>query len=87
MDYLPRLSESAEGYKHLLVVVDTFSKWIELVPMRSKSSTEVAEVMKDQIFTRYGLPREIRCDRGREFAGEVTDLCRRYGVKRIVAST
>ena len=39
------------------------------------------------MFVRYGLPQEIRCDRGREFAGEVTDLCKKYKIKRIVAST
>ena len=61
-----------DGFKHLLVVVDTFSKWIELIPMRSKSSIEVAEVFRQKIFPRFGLPSEIRCDRGREFAGEVT---------------
>lgn len=42
IDYLPLLPESEHGYKHLLICVDTFSKWVELIPMRTKSSNEVA---------------------------------------------
>ena len=29
----------------------------------------------------------MRCDRGREFAGEFTTLCSRHGIKRIEIST
>lgn len=87
VDYLPRLPESAEGFKHLLVIIDTFSKWVELVPMRSKSSLEVASVFKEYIFPRFGLPLEVRCDRGREFAGDFTKLCAEYKIKQITIST
>jgi IS30 family transposase len=71
VDYLPRLPETAEGYKHLLILVDPFSKWTELVPMKTKTSSEVAEAIRLHILARFGVPKELRFDRGREFAGEV----------------
>lgn len=43
--------------------------------MRSKSSSEVAEALKLHIFARFGLPVELRLDRGREFKGAVETLC------------
>ena len=73
--YLPLLPETTHGYKHLLICVDTFSKWVELIPMRSKTSAEVAQALRLNIFARLGIPDELRMDRGLEFAGEVIDLC------------
>jgi Integrase core domain len=75
IDYLPLLPETTHGYKHLLICVDTFSKWVELIPMRTKTSAEVAQALRLNIFARFGIPDELRMDRGLEFAGEVIALC------------
>ncbi len=69
-----------------MIVIDVFSKWIELFPMKTKSADEVWNVMYDQIFTRFGLPVEIRSDRGREFAGIMITKCKEYGVRLIKTS-
>jgi len=45
IDYLPMLPESPEGYKHALLCVDPFSKWVEIFPMKSKLSSEVWTVL------------------------------------------
>ena len=87
VDYLPSLPESPEGFKHLLVMVDPFSKWTELVPMKSKSSLEVANVIKLYILARFGVPDEMRCDRGREFSGAVKQLCGEFGIRYNTIST
>lgn len=71
IDYLPMLPLTTTGYRHVLLCVDVFSKWVEAVPMRTKSSAEVWEVLYGQIIARYGVPWEFRSDRGKEFAGEV----------------
>lgn len=83
VDYIPNLPKNAEGFKHCLVVVDVFSKWVELIPMRSKFSQEVWSALFDQIFSRFGLPKELRCDRGREFAGVVKQKCLEYGIRYV----
>lgn len=41
IDYLPKLPVSAEGYGHVLICVDVFSKWTELFAMKTKNSGEV----------------------------------------------
>ena len=69
-----------------MIVIDVFSKWIELFPMRTKSADEVWSVMYDQFFTRFGLPVEIRSDRGREFAGTMIKKCKEYGVRLVKTS-
>ena len=68
-------------------MVNTFTKWVELIPMRSKLSSEVATAFKLHIIVRFGVPMEIHCDRGLEFAGEVRTLCEEYGIQRKTIST
>ena len=55
--------------------------------MRTKSSQEVAQVIELHLIARFGIPRELRSDCGREFLGEVTALCSRYGIKKVLIST
>jgi hypothetical protein len=70
-----------------MICIDPFSKWVELIPMRTKASTEVAQALRFNIFARFGIPDELRMDRGLEFAGEVITLCDLLGIKRSVIST
>ena len=74
------------GNKHALIVVDVFSKWVELFPMKTKTSQEVWTVLYEQVFARFGMPFEIRCDRGREFGGMVESKCREFGIRRVQIS-
>ena len=46
-----------------LVVVDAHSKWPEVVPMQSTTSTATIHVLRT-IFARYGLPEHIVSDNG-----------------------
>jgi hypothetical protein len=43
------------GYKHMLVVVDKFTKWIEVQPIASVMSKEVAKLI-EEITHRFGVP-------------------------------
>ena len=76
VDYLATLPTTSDGYKHCLIMIDVFSKWVEIIPMKSKNSSEVWDRMYTQVFCRFGLPVEIRCDRGKEFAGAVKQGCK-----------
>jgi hypothetical protein len=40
IDYLLRLPEAEDGYEHLLICVDVFSKWVELIPMKTKNTVD-----------------------------------------------
>ena len=88
INYIVNLLEMEEGYCYLLLMADTFTKWVELIPMCSKLSSEVAAAtLKLHIIVCFGIPMEICCDRGLEFAGEVHTLCEKYGIQRKTIST
>ena len=60
-------SESTEGYKYILTVIDLFSRLVTVAPLKSKRAKEVAEALFNHVFTKHGRPSRIHSDEGREF--------------------
>jgi hypothetical protein len=58
------------GYKHILVAVDKFTKWIEVRPVAKVTSEEVAKFIRD-ITHRFGVPNRIITDLGKAFTDSV----------------
>ena len=52
-----------------LVVVDAHSKWPEVIPMSSTTTSKTIEVLRD-LFARFGIPDQIVSDNGPQFASE-----------------
>lgn len=44
-----------------MILGDYYSKWIELVRLKSKNSENIIRVLKN-IFSIHGIPREMRAD-------------------------
>jgi hypothetical protein len=51
-----------EGFTHLLVVVDKFTKWIKAKPIRKLDETSTIKFF-NEIIVRYGLPNNIISDK------------------------
>jgi transposase InsO family protein len=65
----------------LLVVVDMFTKYVELFPLR-KAKTEAVTDMLWQVCCRWGVPKVILSDNGTQFtSGHYSDWCRAPGIK------
>jgi hypothetical protein len=63
------------GYKHILVAVDKFTKWIEVRPVAKVTLEEAAKFIRD-ITHRFGVPNRIITDLGAAFTGSVFwDFC------------
>jgi transposase InsO family protein len=63
------LRQVPEGFTHLLVAVDKFSKWIEARPIANVSSDEAVSFFTDIIY-RFGIPNTIITDNGTQFTGK-----------------
>ena len=67
MDLITDLFPDPDGNCYLLVVVCCFSKWVKIIPLRSKLACEVAIVVYWEVFARYGRPKWIRVNAGQEW--------------------
>ena len=66
-----------------LVIIDAHSKWIEVFPMNSTTSTATIQVLRTT-FSRYGLPESIVSDNGPQFtSSEFAQFCHLNGIRHV----
>ena len=63
----------SETFSYILVLLDVFSRFIFLRPMKLKSFSEVASILL-HIFSDTGPPKRLQCDQGSKFKGAVQQL-------------
>ena len=81
MDLMGPLPRSEKGNTFLFVIIDYFTKWVEIFPLKDSKAHRLVTILKDDIFTRFGVPRELVSDRGPQFTGhEIANLCKTWGV-------
>lgn len=67
---------STDGNRYVVVMIEHFSKWVELVPIPEKTAANTAEALK-RVLTMFGAPAEVLTDQGDEFRGEFDELLQR----------
>ena len=70
-DTLSGFTTSRSGNKHILVFVDNFSRYCELVAVPSKAAVHVTKAFNDVICCRHGCPQYLSSDNGTEFVNQV----------------
>ena len=77
------LDRSSDGYEHLLIVTDIFSKFTQAYPTRDQKAHTVVKTLTEKWFYTYGVPQQIHSDQGRSFEADlVKQLCKLYGVTK-----
>jgi hypothetical protein len=74
LDFVGPLPVTPRHNKYVLVMIEHFSKWIELVALPDKFSEGAAYSFLDRVLSRFGVPVEVLTDQGREFLGEFQTL-------------
>ena len=73
---------SFKGNLWFLHIIDEFSRLSEAVIINSKSSENIISSLVKYWILRFGPPRGIHVDNGREFNnGELRNLCQRHGIR------
>ena len=73
-------------FRHILTMVDTFSKFILLAALPDKASATVATTIRERLIGVFGIPLAFRVDNGTEFAGALAEVCAVLGTHRITTS-
>ena len=74
LDFAGPLPITRRHNKYVLVMIEDFSKWIELVALPNKFSEGAAYAFLDRVLSRFGAPAEVLTDQGNEFLGEFQTL-------------
>jgi transposase InsO family protein len=71
--------------RYILTVMDVFSRYSWLRPLKNKSSLLVSKELR-KLFNQFGFPRIVQSDRGCEFQGKVSQLLKAFKIRHIVSA-
>ena len=70
IDLIVLTEPDIDGNKHILTIIDSFSRAVELFPLKAGDAESVAACLFD-VYNRYGRPLRVRCDRAKAFLKSV----------------
>jgi transposase InsO family protein len=71
MDMIGKINPpSSKGHQYILAITDYFTKWVEAIPMKSITSKDVNNFIKEHVIHRFGIPQTITTDGGSAFISE-----------------
>lgn len=85
VDVLGPLPETYKGNKCILVVGDYFTKWVEAIALPNQEAETVAQSLVDTVISRFGVPKELHSDQGRNFESKLfAEMCQLLGIDKPV---
>ena len=77
IDILGPLPQTTQGNRCLLVIVDYFTRWVEVFPLPDQTAKTIAHSLVHEFVCRFGAPLEIHTDQGRNFESSLfREVCR-----------
>ncbi|RDY01702.1 pol, partial [Mucuna pruriens] len=59
------------GYAYILLVLDYVSRWVESIATKTNDSKVVVDLLKSNIFCRFGVPKALKSDQDSHFCNRV----------------
>lgn len=88
IDLLGPYPRSAAGNTSILIVLDQFSKFVILKPLRKASAVEIVRFLEREVFHVFGAPESIWSDNGVQFVSKnFKSLTNQYGITHIRTAT
>ncbi len=73
-DLARELPQTSRGNVYIMIMIEHFSKWVELVALPNKSSHSTSQVFLQQVLSRFGACAKCLTDQESIFRGEFQDL-------------
>lgn len=84
VDFLVPYPRSRSGNSMLIIVLDQFSKFIVLKPLKHATSETLVECLKKDVFSLFGVPDFLHSDNGRQFESHMlADFLKKFGVTHV----
>ncbi|KAJ4449523.1 hypothetical protein ANN_00924 [Periplaneta americana] len=87
MDFLRPLIRTRNGNKLILAMVDGFSKFVWLFPLRDMTSKSVVKILIHQVFAQHSIQECIITDNATVFNSKIfNDMCFQWGIRHVNTS-
>jgi hypothetical protein len=74
LDFVGPIMHMSRKKKYILVCTDYVTKWVEAKALYQANEQSVVDLLFEEIFTRFGVPREIVTDQGTQFMSKLLKL-------------
>ena len=82
-DLFGPLPKSEKGNRYILLLMDLFSKWTEILPVPDATAETCAKVILNEFIARFGCPLAIHSDQGRNYESELfQELCKILEIRK-----
>ncbi|KAK3099399.1 hypothetical protein FSP39_003829 [Pinctada imbricata] len=72
-----------DGNEYIMVICDYFTKWVEAYAIPDHTALTVADKLVTEFVCRFGTPKQIHTDQGREFESILFQkICEKLGIEK-----
>ena len=71
LDFVGPIIPMSRKKQYILVCIDYVTKWVEAKALYQANEQSVADFLFEDIFTHFGVPREIVTDQGTQFMSKL----------------
>ncbi|KAA3671247.1 uncharacterized protein DEA37_0013295, partial [Paragonimus westermani] len=87
IDIFGPLPTSSNGRRHIVVMINHFTRWVEAIPTADQTSGTVAHAFVSNVVARFGIPHRVITDQGRCCEGQqFQEMLRNWGIQRLRTS-
>ena len=84
IDTIGPLPKDADGNEHVVVIIDMFTRFVALYPVKSTSAEDAADALLQHV-GHYGVPAELQSDKGSQYVTEIiTEFLEMVGTEHVI---
>ena len=87
LDFVGPITPMSRKKRYILVCTDYVTKWVEAKALYQANEQSVVDFLFEEIFTWFGVPREIVTDQGTQFMSKlVKSITQQYQIRHRTSS-
>ncbi|RWS20061.1 integrase core domain protein-like protein [Leptotrombidium deliense] len=84
IDFAGPLPKTGRQNEYVVVLIDFGTRWVEAKALRSATADNVINFLRNDVFLRHSVPKQLISDRGVQFTSSKFDeFLKEYGVKHV----